>query len=122
MMSCGVDSVDIARFAHFYTKKDIYLYRMFSPNEVAYCKAAYHVSAQRFAVRFAAKEALYKALCQLHQTHFSLLTLLRHTEIIKNPFPQLRVNWQHIAIAQSHVHVSLTHTATTATAMVIAVK
>lgn len=58
----GVDIVDVRRVARLLRRKRE-LSRLFSPEEVAYCSAKRH-PAQHFAVRFAAKEAVYKALGQ----------------------------------------------------------
>ncbi len=59
-MDIGVDIVEIDRIAKS-VKNPRFLKRVFSPNEVSYCRSRKN-SAQHFAVRFAAKEAVWKAV------------------------------------------------------------
>jgi len=59
-MNVGVDIVEIKRIAEQMHKKR-FLQRVFTDQEVAYCRARRH-AAQHYAVRFAAKEAVWKAV------------------------------------------------------------
>jgi holo-[acyl-carrier protein] synthase len=59
-MEIGVDIVEIHRIAK-QTGNARFLKRIFTPQEVTYCRARKN-SAQHFAVRFAAKEAVWKAV------------------------------------------------------------
>jgi holo-[acyl-carrier protein] synthase len=56
----GIDIVEIKRVAQ-QTHNPRFLKRVFTPTEVAYCRARKN-SAQHYAVRFAAKEAVWKAV------------------------------------------------------------
>jgi holo-[acyl-carrier protein] synthase len=58
--SLGVDIVEVPRVARLIRQKR-FLDRVFSTAEIAYCGPKKN-SAQHYAVRFAAKEAVYKAL------------------------------------------------------------
>ena len=58
-LSVGLDIVEIARIRKAGTPA--FLRRVFSRSEIAYCKGK-KSQWQHFAVRFAAKEAVYKAL------------------------------------------------------------
>jgi holo-[acyl-carrier protein] synthase len=60
----GIDVVSVREVARSLRRfGDRYIRRVFTPQEAAYCQAAAErVSAARFAVRFAAKEAALKAL------------------------------------------------------------
>ena len=58
-LSVGLDIVEIARIKK--AGRPAFLKRVFSPSEIAYCKSK-KSRWQHFAVRFAAKEAVYKAL------------------------------------------------------------
>jgi holo-[acyl-carrier protein] synthase len=60
-MELGVDLVEIARIKALAKKNPRFLKRVFSAAEIAYCKAKKDPW-PHFAVRFAAKEAVYKAL------------------------------------------------------------
>jgi len=59
-MKIGVDIVDIKRIARM-TKNARFLERVYTDREIAYCMPKRN-RAQHFAVRFAAKEAVWKAL------------------------------------------------------------
>ncbi len=59
-MDIGVDIVEIDRIAQS-VRNSRFLKRVFTASEVAYCRARKN-SAQHFAVRFAAKEAVWKAI------------------------------------------------------------
>jgi len=58
----GVDISDITRFERFLAEgKDALIRRVFTPGEIGYCGPKKR-SAQHYALRFAAKEAFFKAL------------------------------------------------------------
>ncbi|MBE7491506.1 MAG: holo-ACP synthase [Planctomycetes bacterium] len=62
ILGIGTDIVDVARIERLLRdKRDEFLARVFSPDEVAYCDAKAR-PAVHFAARFAAKEALMKAI------------------------------------------------------------
>ena len=61
VVSVGVDVVDIARMATIVGRQPRFVERVFTDDERAYCEPAVN-PAERFAARFAAKEAGLKAL------------------------------------------------------------
>ncbi len=60
IIGLGTDIVEVKRIARFAQKPGA-LERIFSAQEISYCRARKNVY-QHLAVRFAAKEAIYKAL------------------------------------------------------------
>lgn len=62
-MSLGVDIEEVGRFQSLIRNKR-FLKRVFTPKEVSYCSSKVN-RAQHFAVRFAAKEAVWKALSDI---------------------------------------------------------
>jgi holo-[acyl-carrier protein] synthase len=66
-MAMGVDIVEVRRVGRL-VKNPRFVDRVFSLREVAYCRDKKN-AAQHFAVRFAAKEAVYKALGQAGVAH-----------------------------------------------------
>jgi holo-[acyl-carrier protein] synthase len=60
-MELGVDLVEISRVKSLARRNPKFLTRVFSAPEIAYCRAKKNPW-PHFAVRFAAKEAVYKAL------------------------------------------------------------
>jgi phosphopantetheine--protein transferase-like protein len=100
------------------------LARILSQEEINYCMSNQHKSAERFAARFAVREAFYKALLHYYPTKkFPLLTVCRALNATKAPNGSgiILVDWALLNIPADniHVHVSWAHSATTATAMVI---
>jgi holo-[acyl-carrier protein] synthase len=60
-MEVGVDLVEISRVRDLARRNPRFLKRVFSADEIAYCRAKKNPW-PHFAVRFAAKEAVYKTL------------------------------------------------------------
>jgi holo-[acyl-carrier protein] synthase len=121
----GIDTVEIDRFVAFIHYQDNQLYRIFSSQEITYCRSTPAKSAERFAVRFAAKEAFFKAFWQLgNPASLPLFSVARQVSVTLNPagVPKLAINWQALGLADWHDlvnHLSLTHSRLSATACVI---
>ena len=122
----GIDSVEIKRLAHWRYYKKSTLLKIFLPAELDYCLSNPLKSAERFAVRFAAKEAFLKAfyfICDVQKP--SLITICKNIEITKNlEMPGLIIfgtlqQYTTIALSLVKAHISLTHTKNIATALVI---
>jgi holo-[acyl-carrier protein] synthase len=130
ILGIGVDIIDIHRFAEWHIKPQTELLRVFSQEEITYClHENKQCSAERFAVRFAAKEAFFKAYHAMfsslgQEPTQSLLTIQKHVSVSRllNGAPMLNVNWKALLpedIAPPSVHVSLSHAQSQAVAMVI---
>ena len=116
----GIDLVDIQRFAEVLERRPQVRKRLFTEGELAYANAARSPNA-RLAARFAAKEAVMKALgIGLGACGFTEIEVIRHD----SGRPELLLHGQaatRSALAGlSRWQVSLSHTDTVATAMVIA--
>jgi len=118
MVSIGIDLVDIDRCRHWAFKSKKQLSRLFSEQEIEYCLSIPTKSSERFAARFAAKEALYKALSPL-SLKIPFLTLCKQSEIVYNPTPQFQVAQAIFASYPYKIHVSISHSQKTAAAVVI---
>lgn len=121
----GIDSVEIERFHnwHLYTRSQ--LSRIFSPEEIDYCLEIPIKSAERFAIRFAAREAFFKALRAAVPNHtVPFLTVCRNSSIrrLEKGNPVLYFQWNLTGLQvekELHCHLSLTHSKTMATAIVL---
>jgi len=122
ILGIGVDAVEIERFFLWYTYTEKKLLRIFSPQEIDYCLQDKQKSTERFAVRFAAREALYKALSQAYpNTKIPFLTLCANTVITKiNGRPHIIIRDDiGINISSLTFHLSLSHSRAVATAFVV---
>jgi holo-[acyl-carrier protein] synthase len=127
ILSTGIDSTEICRFTNWHAKPMRSLRRIFSSDqEIAYCLQVPIKSAERFAARFAAREALYKSLEPLLCTELPFFTLCKYVTIVTSQgrAPALMLDWKslihYVRVPKSPIiHVSITHTRTTATALVI---
>jgi holo-[acyl-carrier protein] synthase len=120
----GIDMVEIQRFKHWHTYTEQQLKRIFTADEIAYCKKISALSAQRFAARFAAREAAYKACSSLFANHtISFLKFCRSAQVTSdgNGRPALDIDWSLLNISKPGYmfYLSLTHTHAIAGAVVI---
>src|SRR5260221_7060347 len=84
IIGIGVDTVEIKRFALWHTYSRKKLFRIFSQEEIDYVLSNQQKSAERFAVRFAAREALYKALSYAYpDIKIPFLTLCASVSVTK---------------------------------------
>jgi phosphopantetheine--protein transferase-like protein len=120
----GIDAVDIMRCAQWHLMSPVRLQRIFSAEEISYCRAHPLKSAERFAVRFAAKEAFFKAWSSAFpEKYVPFLTVCKAitVELSGVQAPSLRVRWELLPPLEQPVQplLSLTHTRTIATAAVL---
>jgi len=125
ILGIGIDTIATDRFESWSTLPHSSLQRIFSDQEITYCLSAKNPT-QHFAARFAAREALLKALSPLCAKKLSLLTIAKSSRISKLPngAPQLLVEWEKlpellVPPTTLVIHLSLSHTKESATALVI---
>jgi len=119
IIGVGVDIIDVERIQaalnHARTGERFRV-RVFTDEEIAYCGRRRN-AAESFAARFAAKEAMMKALGHAYGW--------REIEVCRaNGPPTLRLHGRAqeraVQLGVRHIHLSLSHTATLAIAYVIA--
>lgn len=120
MIGLGIDLVDVDRMRAALDRTPTLAERVFTAGERAYADAA-RDPAERYAVRFAAKEAVMKALgVGLGSIDWHDVEVLR----ADSGAPSLRITGRAAALAAdlgvSAWHLSLTHTERSAGAVVIA--
>jgi holo-[acyl-carrier protein] synthase len=122
IVGIGIDAVEIDRVARMFADKgERMLHRLFTDDELAYIKQK-PLPAQHLAVRLAAKEAAYKALAG---NELARGIGWRDVEVVSRAdgAPVLRLHGRaeerYRELSGSSVHVSLTHSVTTAVAVVI---
>lgn len=114
----GVDIIEIERIREsIETRGDRFLEKVFTPQEIAYC-AAKQNSAQHYAARFAAKEAMSKALSTGWAGEFRW----KDVELTNDPSGQPHISLHgplRDELAGNSVHVSLSHSHSHVVAVVI---
>lgn len=117
IVGVGVDVVEIDRFAAALARRPRLAERCFTPAEAAYCRSRRFPS-QHFAARFAAKEAVGKALG-------IGMTRWREVEVARGRgAPSIVLHGRYAARAEdlggARVHISLTHGRDSAVAFAVA--
>ena len=112
----GIDCVDIARFAKDMVSKQNILRKIFTENEIHYCEKKYNKS-KHYAVRFAGKEAVVKAL-----SCYDIRVSLNQIEILntKNQVPFVRLLDEQLG--DFEIKISLSHSGEIAMAVAIVFK
>jgi holo-[acyl-carrier protein] synthase len=111
----GIDAVDVARFARVIARRPRLLTRLFTDQEIADSKGAH----ERLAARFAAKEALMKAL-GLGMGSLKFRDIEVRRAATGQPSLVLHGDAARRRGDDTALHLSLTHTAQVASAIVIA--
>ncbi len=116
----GIDIIEIDRFAHWHEYSLSQLQKVFSLQEITYCLQVPSKSAERFAARFAAKEAFFKASQTILNTT-SFFAVCSHVEVhysYENSL-QLYVSKKLLTKHPIRIFLTLTHAKTMACASII---
>lgn len=121
ILGTGVDIVAVERVARAVDRYgERFLRRVFTPAEIAYCTSAEAHRAARLAARFAAKEAVLKALgIGLRGVRWTDAEVCR--DELGRPSVRLTGRLAEIAAARgaTRIHLSLSHTQEYAVAQVV---
>lgn len=121
IVGIGVDVVSVARIEHSIGRHGhAFLARVFTPAEIAYCEA-HREKYSRYAARFAAKEAVMKALGTGWRQGIRWVDVEVLNEDSGRPVLRLAGRCRQLAEALGvrHLHVSLTHDHQVAIAQVV---
>ena len=116
----GTDIIEVERIKDSIEKLgDKFLNRVFTENEIAYCESKKANKYEHYAARFAAKEAIFKAISPLLENKFSIdwtdIEILNDNE--GRPYAVLyKDNLKNI-----NIDISLSHIKEYAVAMAVAV-
>jgi len=114
----GVDIIEIDRIRRTMAESgESFLRKLFTDGEIAYCSAR-HNAAQHYAARFAAKEAVSKAMATGWAGEFAW----KDVEIANEPSGRPVVTLHgalRAALAGTAVHVSLSHSETHVVAVAV---
>ena len=123
-VAIGFDLTVVGRYQDFYRYSDRQLERIFSKQEIQYCRSDAQKCAQRFAVRFAAKEAFYKAISSLFENSSTakkrpFFLVCRSFSLVAGVGCSAYVDWDVLKISPCSVLVSVSHEKDMAGAVVI---
>lgn len=123
IVGLGTDMIEIARIERSLERfGDVFLRKVFTPGEIAYCQRKKKNAAESFAARFAAKEATAKAL----GTGISRGITWLEIEVTRQPGqrPEIRLHGRAAQRAQQlgirHLALSLSHSRELSIAVVAA--
>lgn len=72
-ITCGIDIIEVDRIQESIEKLgDKFLNKIYTPLEIEYCNSKKQMKYQHFAARFAAKEAIFKAMTDLLKDKYEL--------------------------------------------------
>lgn len=114
----GVDVVDVHRMKTILNEQGgAFINRVFTQTETSYCQSKQKPE-QHFAARFAAKEAVSKAM----QTGWSGIFRWKDVEVVNEPSGAPKIllyNAVARSLEKSTVHLSLSHTENTVVALAV---
>lgn len=120
ILGVGIDMIEVDRVASKIGKGNGFTEKVFSMDEISYCRQTRN-SAENFAARFAAKEAFLKATGKGLLLGHELCDI----EVINDEFgkPGIKLHNAFAALARENnwekIHLSLSHLKTAACAVVI---
>ena len=121
ILSIGIDIAEVYRIRDTLARTPRFRERVFTAAEQAYCDAKGAAAAQSYAARFAAKEALLKAL----KTGWRGKITWQDIEVVNDAdgVPSLNVTGEAARLLKelgaAHIHLSISHTTEHAIAEVI---
>ncbi len=72
-ITCGTDIIEVARIKESIENLgDTFLNKIYTPFEIEHCNSKKQMKYQHFAARFAAKEAIFKAISDLLQEKYEI--------------------------------------------------
>ena len=119
IIGIGVDLISIEKMAES-IKSDVFKRKVFTPTEIESCESVANI-AERYAGKFAAKEAFMKAIGKgiRQEVWFTQIEILNH----ETGAPYIQVNGKaeriFLALGVKNIHISISHTDGMAVAMVV---
>lgn len=115
---CGTDIIEISRIKKAIdTKGERFLKKVYTDKEIEYCESKKECKYEHYAVRFAAKEAIYKAISLKTKGYIKW----KNIEIINTTKGRPRVNILYAINELKSIDISMSHCKEYATANAIAV-
>ena len=114
---CGTDIIEIDRIQKsIESKNDIFLNKIYTQTEIEYCESRGKAKYQHYAARFAAKEAIFKAISETLQNKYEITWT--DVEIINDKNGKPKVNFINSKFTLP-CEISISHCKNYATAIAI---
>ncbi len=118
-IGCGVDVIELARFRRAMTRGGrAFMRRIFTAQEEAYARRRRRTTILHLAGRFAAKEAVIKAMSQVDPTR---VVAMNQVEVRNDRWGRPHIVLHDPSSKRIKVHVSLSHVDSVAVASAIAI-
>ena len=118
-ITCGTDIIEIERIKQaILTHEQKFLQEVYTPAEIAYCESKKDSKYQHFAARFAAKEAIFKAIAGFYEDKFTISW--QNAEIVNDNNGKPIVTLIDVKQKNLHLDISISHCNEYAIAMCIA--
>lgn len=119
-VKCGTDIIEISRIKESIEEmQDKFISRLFTLDEIKYCESKRAQKYQHYAARFAAKEAVFKAISELLPDKYSICW--KDIEIINDKQGRPKVNLIGINTSNiENIDISISHCKDYAVANVVA--
>ena len=120
-ISCGTDIIEIERIKQsIIDMEEMFLERIYTKKEIQYCESKKQQKYQHYAARFAAKEAIFKAISSKLESKYAIGW--KNIEVINDDNGRPHIYWIDIKIKElEEIDISISHCKTYATANVVAV-
>ena len=109
-LACGTDITEIHRIKDAIEKNgERFLNEIFTPNEIEYCESKNNAKYEHYAARFAAKEAIYKAISPLLNDKFEVSW--KNAEILNDETGKPHIVFKDISFADriKDTDISISH-------------
>lgn len=118
---CGTDIIEVGRIRESIERSgDNFLHLIFTPNEIKYCESKNVSKYYHYAGRFAAKEAIYKAISPLLEHKFDISW--HNAEVINDENGNPKINFRDIEFKEIRdIDISISHCKEYAVATVVVV-
>ena len=116
---CGTDIIEVSRIRESIERTgERFLKVVYTPTEIAYCESKKASKYYHYAGRFAAKEAIYKAVSPLLKNKFDISW--QNAEVINDKNGNPKINFLDIKFKQiKNIDISISHCKEYAVATVV---
>lgn len=107
-IACGTDIIEISRIKEsIENTNEKFLEKIYTENEITYCESKNGNKYQHYAARFAAKEAVFKALSKYLEENY---VEWKNIEVLNNEYGKPKINFVNKELEEiESIDISLSH-------------